>query len=264
MSRIQAVFNNLRESGRKGLIAYVTAGCPDYETTIAAVAALEQAGADIVEIGMPFSDPMADGPIIQTAATLALKGGATTEKTRELVQKLRAKSNIPIVIMTYINIILNAGVNDFVKSFSQAGIDGIIVPDMPLEECGLLEEVCQLNGVELINFAAPTTTNQRIDAICSKAAGFLYCISNTGVTGVREVDYSDIGRIIDAVKAKINIPTAIGFGIGTPANACKAARYADAVIVGSAVMKSIMDSGAGSAGKLIAEMRVALDKEYSK
>lgn len=260
MSRIQAVLANLKKQGRKGLISYVTAGCPDYSTTLEAVGKIQQAGADIVEIGIPFSDPMADGPVIQKAATIALRAGATTKKNLELIENIRLKSDIPLVVMTYINTILNYGVDDFVAAFAKAGIDGIIVPDMPIEECAILELSCQKNGIDLIHFAAPTTTRARIETVCHKAVGFLYCISNTGVTGVHDVDYSEINAVIGVIRENSEIPTAIGFGIGTPEAAIRAACKADAVIVGSAIMNKLMDNGADSAAGLIADIRQTLDK----
>jgi len=260
MSRIKAVMQNLKEQKRKGLIAYVTAGCPNYDATLQAVEELEKAGADIIEIGIPFSDPMADGPVIQKAAVMALKEGATTAKTCELIAKIRTKSNVPLVIMTYINTIINISAESFIKSFAEAGIDGVIVPDMPIEECSLLEGICAKEGVDLIHFAAPTTTPERISAVCQKASGFLYCISNTGVTGVRKVDYSEIGAVIKNVRRHTSIPTAIGFGIGDSVTAVEAARFGDAVIVGSAVMKKLMDLGVGQAAELISAIRGALDR----
>lgn len=259
MSRISVVMENNKKQERKGLIAYVTAGCPNYDATLQAVEALEQAGADIIEIGMPFSDPMADGPVIQKAAVMALREGATTNKTRELIIKIRAKSNIPLVVMTYINTILSAGAENFIRSFAEAGIDGVIVPDMPIEECSLLENICVKEKVDLIHFAAPTTTPERIEEVCKKASGFLYCISNTGVTGVRKVDYSEIGLIIKAIRKHTNVPAAVGFGIGDTASALEAARFGDAVIVGSAVMQKVMDEGVGQAAELISAIRGALD-----
>ncbi|MGI6093186.1 MAG: tryptophan synthase subunit alpha [Veillonellaceae bacterium] len=262
MSRINATLANLKAQGRKGLIAYVTAGCPDYLTTLDAVEKLQQAGADIVEIGIPFSDPMADGPIIQRAAAMALKSGASTSKTRKLIKNIRTKSDIPLVVMTYINTILNYGVDEFVKNFADAGIDGIIVPDLPLEECTVLESACQQNSIDLIHFAAPTTTSDRIVSISHKASGFLYCISNTGVTGVRDVDYEEINTVISLFRQHSKIPAAIGFGIGNPKTAVLAARQADAVIVGSAIMTKLMDEGVNAAAQLVADIRQALDKEY--
>ncbi len=261
MSRIEKVFENLKIQKRKGLIAYLTVGCPDCETTLRAVLELEKAGADIIELGIPFSDPMADGPVIQKAAIKALQNGVTTAKTLELIGEIRKKSDIPLLAMTYINTVLNFGPQRFVAEFAKAGADGVIVPDLPVEEAGLLQPFCRESRFDLIQFIAPTTTNDRIKGICGKASGFIYCISNTGVTGVREVDYSDIGKVIDRVRRETKVPSAIGFGIGGADTAKSAAKYADAVIIGSAVMSKVMDEGVEAAGSLIGSIRQALDEE---
>lgn len=260
MSRLNTTFAQLKADKRKGLIAYLTAGCPDYTATRRAVAELEAAGADVIELGIPFSDPMADGPVIQKAANIALKAGSTTAGVLKLVQEIRQTSSIPLVVMTYVNTVLHYGAERFVREFAAAGLDGLIVPDMPAEEAGLLSGVCSEAGLDLIHFVAPTTTSDRIDGICANAAGFLYCISNTGVTGVREVDYSQIGAVMEVVRQQTPVPLAIGFGIGTPESAQQAARYGDAVIVGSAIMQLIMDEGVEAAGSLIAAIRRGLDK----
>lgn len=261
MSRIETRFNQLRLSHRKGLIVYVTAGCPDYGASLETVLAAEQAGADIIEIGIPFSDPMADGPVIQQAAQLALKAGATTAKTLELIRQVRQTSQVPLAAMTYVNTILNYGPEAFVREFTQAGLDGLIVPDLPAEESGLLEPLCHTYGLDLIQFVAPTTSAERAAAICRQATGFIYCISSTGVTGVRDVDYRTIGEVLSTVRQHTAVPLAIGFGIGTPEAMREAARHADAVIVGSAVMSRLMDGGVISAAAFIGNLRQSLDRE---
>ncbi|EAX47130.1 tryptophan synthase, alpha subunit [Thermosinus carboxydivorans Nor1] len=260
MSRLNEVFCQLKAQGRKGLIVYLTAGCPDFAATLEAVQAVEAAGANIIEIGIPFSDPMADGPVIQKAASLALQGGATTGKVLELVRQIRQKSAIPLVVMTYINTVLQFGVEKFVRSFAQAGLDGLIVPDLPVEESALLENYCREAGLALIQFIAPTTAPERAVTICHKAAGFLYCISATGVTGVRQVDYSQIGSLINNVRQYTSLPVAIGFGIGSPQAAREAADYADAVIIGSAIMQQLIDKGVDAARAFTESVRLALDQ----
>lgn len=261
MSRIKERFEVLKSVGKKGLIVYITAGCPDYDTTLKAILATEQAGADIIEIGIPFSDPMADGPVIQKAAQLALKAGATTAKTLELVRRVRAHTQVPLVAMTYVNTILHYGPEVFVHHFSQAGLDGLIVPDLPAEENGLLDAHCHKYGMELIQFVAPTTTSSRAIGICRQASGFIYCISSTGVTGVRDVDYQPISTVLTTVRQYTPVPLAIGFGIGSPKAAKQAAEYADAVIVGSAVMSRLMDEGVAAMADLTKNIRQALDRE---
>lgn len=260
MSRIAEKFINLKAAGRKGFIAYLTAGYPDVAGTLQAAAVLEAAGADVIELGIPFSDPLADGPVIQKAATLALQAGMTTMKVLELVRTIRQTSEVPLVVMTYVNSILNVGVEKFVRSFADAGLDGIIVPDLPLEESGLLAKHCQEAGVDLIQLIAPTTTAARLTAICSAVQGFVYCVSSVGVTGVREVDYSQIAAVINEARAKTDVPLAIGFGIGSEQGAQEAGKYADAVIVGSAIMQRLMDEGIDSVGTFARSIRQALDE----
>ena len=260
MSRIAERFTILKAEGRKGFIAYVTAGYPDAAGTAEAVQVLEAAGADVIELGIPFSDPMADGPVIQKAATLALQAGITTSKILDLVHTIRETSQIPLVIMTYTNTILNMGVEKFVRSFADAGLDGIIVPDLPLEESQLLSQVCQQTGIDLIQLVAPTTPKERLVKICQKAQGFVYCVSNTGVTGVREVDYSQIAPVIEIVRCQTDVPSAIGFGIGSTRGAQQAAKHADAVIVGSAIMQRLMDEGIDSVRTFAKSIRQALDE----
>lgn len=260
MSRIAERLAALKAEGRKGLIVYITAGAPDLTATLQAVKAAEEAGADMIELGIPFSDPMADGPVIQKAAMLALKSGTSTAKVVELVGQIRQFSQIPLAAMTYINSVLNFGQAKFVDAFGQAGLDGLIVPDLPSEESAELEGLCRQAGLALIQFVAPTTDSQRIASICDKASGFIYCVSTTGVTGVRQVDYSSIGAVMDTVRRHTGVPLAIGFGIGTPAAAQAAAEYADAVIVGSAVMQALMDEGAEAVRTLVQSIRQALDE----
>lgn len=260
MSRISQRFQQLQEDKRSGFIAYVTAGCPDIESTLQAVSALEIAGADIIELGMPFSDPMADGPVIQKAATLALQGGMNTAKLVELVRKIRETSQIPLVVMTYVNTIFNMGVEKFITAFAEAGLDGVIVPDLPLEESGLLFGVCQAARIDLIQLVAPTTTHERMVAICKNVQGFVYCVSNTGVTGVRDIDYSQLTGMIDTVRGETKVPVAIGFGIGNTIGAQQAGKYGDAVIVGSAIMERLMDEGVEAVRAFAKSIRQALDE----
>lgn len=260
MSRISQTFAGLRTSGKKGLIIYLTAGYPDMATTLEAAEAAEEAGADLIEIGIPFSDPMADGPVIQKASTLALQQGATTGKAVDLIARIRERSEIPLAAMTYINPVMHYGIEKFLTDCATAGMDGLIVPDLPMEEGALLEAPCKLAGVDLIQFVAPTTNAQRIETICRKAAGFLYCISTTGVTGVRQLDYQQIGGAITNVRQFSDIPVAIGFGIGNSQAAQEAAQHADAVIVGSAVMQALMDNGIKGMQTLIRSIRQGLDE----
>lgn len=249
-----------KSTGHKGLIIYITAGYPDYHTTLEAVKAVEAAGADLVEIGLPFSDPLADGPIIQQAAAQALAAGATVGKTLELVTKLKQETTIPLAIMTYYNIVLQYGIDKFTADFAQAGISGLLIPDLPLEESNAVEPLCRQAGIDLIQFIAPTTTFERLKPICRQAAGFLYCISNTGVTGVRQINYGELAPLLSAVRRETDLPLAIGFGIGSPEAAWQAAKQADAVIVGSAVMERLMQQGIAAVREFTASLRLALDR----
>ncbi|MBP2656484.1 MAG: trpA [Firmicutes bacterium] len=250
-----------KKMGRKGLIIYLTAGYPDMDTTLAAVLAAAEAGADIIEIGIPFSDPIADGPVIQKAATLALNRGATTAQALDLIRRIRAKTAVPLAAMTYTNTILHYGPEAFMNDFGAAGINGVIVPDLPLEETDLLADVCRKASIDLIQFIAPTSTAERIAAISKQASGFLYCISTTGVTGVQALDYKPIAVAIEAARKTTNVPVAIGFGIGSPAAARQAAKYADAVIVGSAVVDRLGSQGVNGVRDLVGAMREELDRE---
>ncbi|MDR3588289.1 MAG: tryptophan synthase subunit alpha [Negativicutes bacterium] len=260
MSRLTDRLTKLRTEGRKGLIVYLTAGYPSMTATLDAVLAAEAAGADVVEIGIPFSDPIADGPVIQKAAVEALKAGATTIKALALIRQIRLSSAVPLAVMTYVNTIISYGPAEFVRDFKAAGLDGIIVPDLPPEEAGLLQGHCLEAGIDLIQFVAPTSTAERIKAVCRTAGGFIYCISSTGVTGVRAVDYRPIAAAIRTVRENTAVPVAIGFGIGGPEAASEAARHADAVIVGSAIVERLGNGGVGAVRELVLSIRRGLDK----
>lgn len=261
MSQLREKLANLKDNGKTGLIVYITGGYPDMAATVQAVLAAEKAGADIVEIGIPFSDPMADGPVIQKAAVMALQAGASTTGILAAIKEIRRTSAIPLAVMTYFNPVMQYGTAAFAKSAKEAGIDALIVPDLSFEETGELAPDCRANDLDFIQFVAPTTTNQRLQAICRQAAGFVYCISNTGVTGARDVDYSKLAPLIDQVKEQTTVPVAVGFGIASPAAAASAAKFADAVIVGSAVMDKLMDGGIEAMSSFIGQLRLALDKE---
>lgn len=261
MSRLGERLAAQKKLNRKGLIVYLTAGYPDMTATAEAVRAAEEAGADVVEIGIPFSDPIADGPVIQQAAAQALRAGFTTAQALELVREIRRQSSIPLAAMTYVNTILSYGPERFAGDFAAAGLDGLIVPDVPLEETEFLQEICQQHKLDLIKFIAPTTTVDRIKRIAVQASGFLYCISTTGVTGVRAVDYRPVLAAIQNARKVTDVPVAIGFGIGSPAAAREAAQYADAVIVGSAVVEKLGSAGVDGVRELVRSIRRELDKE---
>ena len=260
MNRIDNKFNELKAAGKKGLVIYITAGLPDAAGTLKAVLEAEKAGADIIEIGIPFSDPMADGPVIQAASYQAIKKGMTLPKVLDIVREIRKVSEIPLVGMGYINNMLNYGFEKFVADAKEAGMDGLIIPDVPHEESGDMKKACSQQGLSLVEFVTPGTTDNRISETCTSADGFIYCVSINGVTGVRKIDYSPINKVIERVKQQTSTPCAVGFGVGSPDAAVDAAKNSDAVIVGSAVVKRIMDGKLGEACELISSIRIALDK----
>lgn len=258
-ARLNEKLAQLRAAGRKGLYIYITAGCPSAEATVDIVRRAEEAGADVIELGLPFSDPMADGPVIQEASVIALKQGMTLKKALEVVKEIRKHSDIPLIGMGYINMVNRYGFEKFVEDFGTAGMDGVILPDVPHEESAEMRAVCAAHDFTLTEFITPGTTEERMAETCKDAAGFVYCVSNYGVTGVKEIDYSVIGRVCKAARRYTDVPLAIGFGIGTPDAAVRAAWQADGVIVGSAVVKRIIEGDIDGGIRLIADMRKALD-----
>ena len=231
MSRIQEAFQ-----GKKAFIPFITCGDPDLETTEQLVYAMEQEGASIIELGIPFSDPTAEGPVIQEANLRALSGGVTTDKVFGTVERIRKNSQIPLVFMTYANVVFSYGTERFIKRMKETGMDGLILPDVPFEEKEEFDSVCREYGIDLISLIAPTS-HERIRMIAEKAEGFVYCVSSLGVTGMRSEITTDIGGMVRLVKETKDIPCAVGFGISTPQQAAEMCRDADGVIVGSAIVK---------------------------
>lgn len=226
----------------KAFIPFVTCGDPDLETTASLVKAMAQAGADLIELGIPFSDPTAEGPVIQGANLRALSAGTTTDKVFELVKELRKSVAVPMVFMTYANVVFSYGADRFLSRAAQAGVQGLILPDVPFEEKREFEPLCAKYGLELVSMIAPTS-HQRITAIAREAQGFVYCVSSLGVTGVRSNITTDIGAMVSLVKQAKDIPAAVGFGISTPEQARAMAATADGVIVGSAIVKLVAQYG---------------------
>ena len=258
-TRLDEKLAKLRAEGRTGLYIYVTAGCPSAEATVDIVRRAEEAGADVIELGLPFSDPMADGPVIQEASVIALRNGMTMTKALEVVKEIRKYSEIPLIGMGYINMVHHYGFEKFVTDFKAAGMDGVIFPDVPHEESDDMRRICAAHDFTLTEFITPGTTEERMEETCKDARGFIYCISNYGVTGVKEIDYSIIGSVCKAARRYTDVPLAIGFGIGTPEAAVRAGKQADGVIVGSAVVKQIIDGDIDGGIQLISDMRKALD-----
>lgn len=239
-NEIQSVF-----SKGKAFIPFLTAGDPNLEMTEQLILAMEQAGADIIEIGIPFSDPVAEGKAIQEADMRALSAGTTTDKIFEMVSRVKEKVKIPLVFMTYINPVFTYGTERFVNKCRECGISGLIIPDLPFEEKEEVKPACEKYGVTLISMIAPTS-HERISKIAAQAQGFVYCVSSLGVTGVRSKITTDIGEMVALVKKSTNVPCAIGFGISTPQQAAEMAKSADGVIVGSAIVKLIAEYGTES------------------
>lgn len=237
MTRIGKAFDN-----KKAFIAFMTCGDPDLETTASCVRAAVEGGADLIELGIPFSDPTAEGPVIQGANLRALTGGVTTDKIFEMVRRLRREVEVPMVFMTYANVVFSYGAEDFLSTCREIGMDGIILPDLPFEEKEEFLPLCHTYGVDLISLVAPTSKN-RIAMIAKEAEGFLYIVSSLGVTGTRREINTDLESIVEVVRQNTDIPCAIGFGISTPQQAARMAGIADGAIVGSAVVKLIEKYG---------------------
>ena len=228
--------------GGKAFIPFITCGDPDLETTGAAIRAMEANGADLIELGIPFSDPTAEGPVIQGANLRALQGGVTTDKIFDFVRALRKDVEIPFVFMTYANVVFSYGADKFISTCAEIGVDGLILPDLPYEEKDEFLPVCRKYGVDLISMIAPTSAD-RIAMIAKEAEGFLYIVSSLGVTGTRSEIKTDLASIVDVVRANTKTPCAIGFGISTPEQAHKMAAIADGAIVGSAIIKLLEHYG---------------------
>ncbi len=238
-NRIDRTFAGLRVRGEKALIPYVMLGDPDVETTEALALAAATAGADLLEIGIPFSDPLADGPVLQRAAERALTQHVTLADALALVRRLRAKTQIPLIFMTYYNLIFQYGDVRLANEAAAAGVDGLIVPDLPPEEAGVLDTAARAAGLHLIYLIAPTTPPARINVIAERAGGFLYYVSLTGITGSKLPALDEVGQGVARIKRVTDLPVAVGFGVSTPEEAGRIARVADGVIVASALIKRL-------------------------
>ena len=237
MSRIHEAFEN-----KKAFIPFITCGDPDLETTAAIVKAMVHNGADLIELGIPFSDPTAEGPVIQEADNRALKGGVNTEKILAFARELRKDVKVPMVFMTYANVVYSYGAEKFLAAAQEAEIDGLILPDVPFEEKEEFASLCEEYGLDLISMIAPTS-KERIRMIAKEAKGFLYVVSSLGVTGVRSQINTDIASLISEVRAVTDLPCAVGFGISAPEQAARMASLSDGAIVGSAIVRIIAEHG---------------------
>ena len=262
-NRISATFNRLRQRNEKALIPYIMAGDPSLADTETLILALERAGADLIEIGVPFSDPIADGPIIQRAAERALRAGASLPKILRMVKSLRAKTQVPLILMTYYNTVMAMGEQQFCHEAAAVGVDGVIVPDMPPEEAGVLQKASAARGPCLIFLLAPTSTPARITDVITRTHGFIYYVSMTGVTGAKLQNMDSIQRQVRALQRKTRKPVAVGFGIATPDEARHIAAFADGVIVGSALVRTIEEHRHApdfiqAIGRFTADLKAAL------
>lgn len=260
MSRIDSTFADLREVRRKALIPFLVAGDPDVTVTLRAVEALVQSGADMVELGVPFSDPIADGPVNQRAYQRALAAGVSLPAVLELVKAIRARFILPLVLLSYYNPILRHGVEAFCRGAADAGVDGVVIPDLPADEAADLVRPARAHGVDTVFLLAPTSTDRRISLTVAQSSGFVYCVSLTGVTGVRDTLAGGLDGLVGRIRSQTSLPICVGFGVSTPEQAQAAAAAADGVIVGSALVALLeRPDGVARMSELVRAIREAVD-----
>jgi tryptophan synthase alpha chain len=256
---IQAAFEGCRAQSRKALIPYLTCGFPDADTSLALMGALTEEGADILELGIPFSDPLADGPTIQQSSFRALQGGMSVAGVLEVLRRFRADHVTPVVIFTYLNPVLRYGLSRFLRDATEAGAQGLLITDLPTGADEELENLILASDLDLIRLVAPTTPRGRVRAVAGGGGGFLYYISRTGVTGGREELRSELGREVEALRREVSLPVAVGFGIATPEQAALVAAVADGVVVGSALMVELEVGGMEAARSFLRGLRRGMD-----
>ena len=239
MSKISQNFEHLRSHGRQGFIPFVTAGDPDLETSLSIVLKLAELGADVIELGVPFSDPMADGPTIQRSSQRALDNGATLQKVLDLASNFRKQNDTPLVLFSYFNPILRFGLDEFQNAAAEAGIDGVLLTDVIEAEAAAISTKFAVNDIDLISLIAPTTTDERLKAICEHARGFVYAVSRAGVTGAQESTSDAAEKLVKRARQFTDLPIAVGFGISTADQVADVWKYADAAVVGSAIVSVI-------------------------
>jgi tryptophan synthase alpha chain len=245
-TRITELFARLKRDGRKGFIAYITAGDPTPDRTPDLVDALERGGADLIELGVPFSDPIADGPVIQRAGYRALQAGTTVRKVLDIAAEIRTRSQIPLLLFTYLNPIMRYGIEKLAADAKAAGIDGCLLTDASVEEAGAYVHVMRSAGLDTVFLAAPTSTPRRLRLVAEYSTGFVYLVSRTGVTGERDSISSAVAPLIRSVREVTDLPLAVGFGVSTPEHVAEIGRQAEAVVVGSAIIR-LIEQNAGNA-----------------
>ncbi|MBZ4644794.1 MAG: tryptophan synthase alpha chain [Petroclostridium sp.] len=264
MTRIERKFEILKANNQKALITYITAGDPDLEVTKQLVLEMERKGADIIELGIPYSDPVADGPVIQRAAQRALSKKIKIKNIMDMVREIRKETQIPLLYLLYFNCMLQYGIEKFISECSETGIDGLIIPDLPYEESKDVKDIAARYNVNIISLIAPTSTG-RIKKIVQDAKGFIYCVSSTGVTGTREQFKTNFYEFMEEIKKYSDTPKAIGFGISSPEQAKEIKNYCEGVIVGSAIVRIIEDYNQSSevidkVGEFVSQLKAALNR----
>lgn len=258
--RISETLSRLRSAGRTALIPYCMGGYPSLDESARLIGGVAEAGADVIEIGIPFSDPLADGPTIQAASQASLEAGFTPELAMELVRRVRESAEVPLVFMTYFNIVLHYGLERFATDASEAGVGGVILPDLPPEEAEAWRATAQ-GKLETIYLLAPTSTDERIEQVAGESEGFIYAVSTTGVTGARGELPPDLGDFVARIRARTDKPVCVGFGVSTPEQAAAVSHLADGVIIGSALIDRVKTGGAEAGVTFIRDLRDGLDPQ---
>lgn len=264
MNRIESQFKRLPETGRKGFIPFITAGDPDMETSLQIALKLAELGADVIELGVPFSDPMADGPTIQLSSQRALKNGVNTAEILDLVSRFRRRSEVPVVLFSYLNPLLSYGLERLARDGSAAGIDGVLVTDVIGEEACGIARILEGEKLSLISLIAPTTSGERLATIAQSARGFLYAVSRAGVTGAKAEMSAEAERLVSRARKFTDLPIAVGFGISTAEQIADVWRYADAAVVGSAIVGQIADAQPETAVSAVEKFVGSLLPEFAK
>jgi tryptophan synthase alpha chain len=261
MTRIAGLFQRLNRDGQKGLIAYITAGDPSPDRTPSLVDALVRGGADLIELGVPFSDPIADGPVIQRAGERALKAGTTLAKVLEIAAQIRLRSEVPLLLFTYLNPVMRYGLERLAKDAAGCGIDGCLLTDASVDEAHEYIGAMQAHGLDTVFLAAPTSTERRLKLVAQYSTGFIYLVSRTGVTGERDSISSTIAPLIHALRAITSLPLAVGFGISKPEHVAEVGRQVEAVVVGSAIVRLIEKSGSRTDDRLSSSVSPSLEAQ---